>query len=356
MFLVDGRVWSGTHGIQIDKTLASKSTSSIDVYLHTLTLENRAAFRNGRRCMNASAASLRTWETGGVLRCWRPVVAVLGAVFIGSLGLMYLGKLRRAILWYAAHLVWHCLYIAWIASGTQNRWVMCSLLAAFPMLWIARVADTFWIARRTTINRPQWYQRWYFYLFALFLGWGGLNLIVQINNAYFSEVFFVPMRAMAKTILPQDRIIVSKINPDPKALKIGDIVVYRSGADAKAPLFVMRIVGLAGDHVRMEQGQLFRNDVPVDERSYCYFSGNSIDPRQDDFNDLVIPENHYFVLGDHRNLAMDSRLRGPIPFDRHYGKAEYVFWSLFKRMSDDPTDTTGQSGPLRWDRIGLPFY
>ena len=117
----------------------------------------------------------------------------------------------------------------------------------------------------------------------------------------------------------------------------------------------MRIVGLAGDHLRMEQGQLFHNEVPVDERSYCYFSGKSIDPRQDDFDDLVVPENHYFVLGDHRNLAMDSRLRGPIPFDRHYGKVEYVFWSIFKSMSDEPTDRRVQTGPLRWDRIGLPL-
>jgi len=268
---------------------------------------------------------------------------------------MYLGKLRRAILWYAAHLVWHCLYIAWIASGIPNRWVMCSLLFAFPMLWTARIADTYRVARRSQISRQQWYQRWYFYILTLLLGWIGLSLIVQINNAYFSEVFLVPMRAMATTILPQDRIIVSKFNPDPKALKIGDIVVYRATADAKASLFVMRVVGLEGDHMRMEQGQLFRNEVPVDERSYRYLSGKSSNPKQDNFDDLVIPNHHYFVLGDHRNLAIDSRLHGPIPFDRHYGKAEYVLWSLFKRMSDEPTDTRVQTGPLRWDRIGLPL-
>lgn len=286
---------------------------------------------------------------------WKPWLAVVMTLIGGSIGLMFLGRIRRGILWCCMHQFWHWMYILWIVYGRPNRLIFCGLLTLFPVLWLARVLDTYSIACKPTSAPKRWYQRWYLYLAALMVGMFAWDMFIQINHAYFSDVFLVPMRAMARTILPEDRIIVTKSPSNPVGLKHGDIVVFRAGSADNAPLFTMRVVGLPGDRLRMENRQLYRNGEAVDESAYAHFSGPSRSPKWDEFAEITVPDKTYYVLGDHRNLAMDSRLRGPVPFHLHYGSAVYVYWSVFRNMSDAPDKAQITTGPLRWDRIGLPL-
>lgn len=286
---------------------------------------------------------------------WKPWLAVVMTLIGGSLGLMFLGRIRRGILWCCMHQVWHWIYVLWIVYGRPNRLIFCGLLIFFPVLWLARVLDTYTIACKKTTAPRRWYQRWYLYLAALLAGMIVWDIFIEINHAYFSDVFLVPMRAMAKTVLPEDRIIVTKSPSNPVGVKHGEIVVFRTLSGEDLILVTMRVVGLPGDVLRMENRQLYRNGEAVDESAYAYYSGPSPSPQKDAFPEILIPEGTYYVLGDNRNLAMDSRKYGPVSFQSHYGSAVYVYWSIFESMSDAPDQPKTTTGPLRWDRIGLPL-
>jgi signal peptidase I len=279
-------------------------------------------------------------------------LAVLLSIFVGSIGLVMVGRLRRAIAWIVVHQGWHWAFASSIVFGMRDRWLFHGLLLIFPVIWFARVVDTL-RAAQTAPNMKRWYQKWYWYVIAIAINMMFWNAMLQWNRQYLIEVFRVPMRAMADTVFPEDRIIVSKWNPDPHALHRGDIVVFHANAKPDAPLFVMRVVGLPGDRLHMQDRQLYRNGTAVNESDYARYRSAAMNPKLDSFQELVVPPNSYFVLGDNRYLAWDSRRIGSIPFAQHYGKAVYVFWSLFSKMSDEPGNTLVTTGPLRWDRIGL---
>ena len=286
---------------------------------------------------------------------WKPWLAVVMTLIGGSIGLMFLGRIRRGILWCCMHQAWHWIYVLWIVYGRPNRLIFCGLLIFFPVLWLARVLDTYTIACKPISEPRRWYQRWYLYLAALLVGMIAWDMFIELNHAYFSDVFLVPMRAMAKTVLPEDRIIVTKSPSNPIGVEHGDIVVFRTGSLEKPTLVTMRVVGLPGDRLRMEDRQLYRNGKAVDESAYAYYSGPSRSMKLDSFPETTVPEETYFVLGDNRNLAKDSRIHGPVSFQLHYGSAVYVYWSIFQSMSDAPEKPQITTGPLRWDRIGLPL-
>lgn len=96
----------------------------------------------------------------------------------------------------------------------------------------------------------------------------------------------------------------------------GDIVVFHYPNDPTRD-FIKRIVGLPGETVRMENGRVFVNDEPIDEPYILDFC-NSSSCRYDEW---VVGENEYFVLGDNRNSSQDSVRFGPIDKSFVVGRA-----------------------------------
>ena len=163
------------------------------------------------------------------------------------------------------------------------------------------------------------------------------------------ESFFVPGRAMAPTILHADRIFVDKCFGSAKTLTHGDLVVFRSAPNG--PLFVMRIVGLPGDTVELLEATLRLNGEIVNE-DYASYSPSSFD--MPSMPETLVPERHFFVLGDNRNFANDSRILGPIPFESYYGRPTNVFWSRdYQATEKEPGFPTYKVGRVLWKRLGL---
>ena len=128
--------------------------------------------------------------------------------------------------------------------------------------------------------------------------------------------------SMAPTLADQDRLIVNKL-----AYRIGeprrsDIVMlfYPLNPDKS---FVKRVIAEEGDTVRIVDGKVYVNEVPLND-DYVPQEYRS----HDDWGPQVIPEGYYFVMGDHRNNSSDSRTWGFVPKRYIIGKVQLRWWPV----------------------------
>lgn len=107
--------------------------------------------------------------------------------------------------------------------------------------------------------------------------------------------------------------------------KIGDVVVFKAPPTFEDE-FIKRIIGVPGDHVKVENNKVYVNQMPIDEAYLApgtqIFAGRVTAEGQD----LIVPEGEYFVLGDNREHSLDSRNIGFIPKDKITGRAWVVYW------------------------------
>ena len=102
----------------------------------------------------------------------------------------------------------------------------------------------------------------------------------------------------------------------------GDIVVFASPTRADEDL-IKRVIGLPGDTVEILNGRVFINDFLLEEP---YIKQDWSDTR----SKILIPEGHYYVMGDNRNNSQDSRSAqvGLVPEDLVVGKAMLTYWPM----------------------------
>lgn len=88
----------------------------------------------------------------------------------------------------------------------------------------------------------------------------------------------------------------------------GDIIVFRSelkDEKGKDKLLIKRVIGVEGDVITIEDGEVYRNGQLLQE-DYVMTSGNTMEEDME-IKDLKVPEDRVFVMGDHREMSMDSR-------------------------------------------------
>ncbi len=190
--------------------------------------------------------------------------------------------------------------------------------------------------------------------------------------------YHVPTASMEPTIKVGDRLLAFKLAYNLKipftdikvaewgTPKRGDIIVFKYPGDPDID-YVKRVVGIAGDEIKIEDDILYVNGVEQarvdanspEERSYLddiedqkdikllyketldgvqhwtmqnvatarHFSRNYWPPQGS--SGYVVPENSVFCIGDNRDNSTDSRVWGQVPLDYVRGKALFVIWSLY---------------------------
>jgi signal peptidase I len=138
------------------------------------------------------------------------------------------------------------------------------------------------------------------------------------------QVARVEGQSMAPTLADQDRLIVNKLAYRLGEPRRGDIVMlYYPLKPEKS--FVKRVIGEEGDQVRIVDGRVYVNDVPLQD--------DYVPPEYRDHHDWgpqVIPDGYYFVMGDHRNNSSDSRHWGMVPKKYIIGKVQLRWWPIPK--------------------------
>lgn len=182
-------------------------------------------------------------------------------------------------------------------------------------------------------------------------------------KTFVAQSFWIPSDSMENTLVPGDRVVVSKFTPGPLALQRGDVVVFHdpgnwldlpstkrsgvSGALVSSLQFlglypsgdddlIKRVIGLPGDHVKCcnTRGQLTVNGVGLSE-PYIYPGGGT---EQKKFS-VTVPPGRVWVMGDNRGDSADSRFHddgsgrtGSVPESDIIGRAVMIVWPV-DRMS-----------------------
>jgi len=163
--------------------------------------------------------------------------------------------------------------------------------------------------------------------------WGALSwvrdlafsvLIAVILIVFIYQPVKVEGTSMMPTLTDQERIFINKFtyHLGLGSIDRGDMVVFWFPLDP-AKSYIKRVIGIPGDTVYIDAGQVYVNGRPLTE-SYV----------PEDYRDRIsweehrIPPDKYFVLGDHRSSSSDSRTWGFVRRDAIYGKAVFVYWPL----------------------------
>jgi signal peptidase I len=185
--------------------------------------------------------------------------------------------------------------------------------------------------------------------------------LVLVLRSFMIEPFQIPSQSMVPTLKVGDFILVSKWTygirlPVLRAKIIdvgsperGDVMVFFPPHEER--YFIKRVVGLPGDKIHVLNGVVFINgdkmeqtpsaEEPNSPRSVVmteklggveHMMQKRTSPTRLSQNfSAVVPEGHYFMMGDNRDNSSDSRVWGPVPEDRIVGKAfaRWMFWDKF---------------------------
>jgi len=203
-----------------------------------------------------------------------------------------------------------------------------------------------------------------------------------ILHVFVMEAFKIPSGSMEGTLQVGDFLLVNKVLygaevpfaharlPAIREPERGDVVVFKWPSDPTKN-FVKRLVGVAGDTLAMANGILVRNGERVNEE-YVKHTEPGVDPTAEDFRwqrhhlvktaeasiayhpsrnnwgPIVVPDAHYFVLGDNRDNSLDSRYWGFVPDSMVRGQPFLVYYSY----APDSSQPLSWLTRVRWKRLG----
>ena len=162
----------------------------------------------------------------------------------------------------------------------------------------------------------------------VFARWLRDILISLAVSAFFIVFLYQPVKVEGTSMMPtledQERVFINKFVYRLEAIERGDVVVFRYPRDTSKS-YIKRVIAVAGDRVKIEDGLVYVNDRQIVE---SYVPQMYEDVRS--FAEAVVPPHAYFVMGDHRNLSNDSRDFGPVDESYIYGKAVFGYWPVAK--------------------------
>lgn len=146
-------------------------------------------------------------------------------------------------------------------------------------------------------------------------------LIVVLIRTFIITPVRVNGNSMKTTLFDREILLLTKDN---RNIKRFDIIVLKFDGER----LVKRVVGLPGEHLKYVNNQLYVNDNLIED-SFSNSITSSFDIKELGYE--VIPDNHYFVLGDNRSESKDSRFFGMVDIDDIVGKTKFRLYP-FKRI------------------------
>jgi signal peptidase I len=153
-----------------------------------------------------------------------------------------------------------------------------------------------------------------------------LALVLYFVIQYAVQTVHVLGSSMVPTLQNNDLLVASKISYKLHQPQRGDIIIFKPPNDDVRD-FIKRVIAVPGDRLRIDHGVVYINGEVLHEPYLPepWTVNNTWPP---DGRDVIIPPDHYFVMGDNRNHSSDSRSFGYIDASSILGKAEVRIWPL----------------------------
>jgi signal peptidase I len=190
----------------------------------------------------------------------------------------------------------------------------------------------------------------------------GVFVVWLFVVTFLFQNFEIPSGSMIGALLIGDHVLVDKIAFAPSAswsklifhrqINRGDVVVFIKPNEPKVTL-VKRVIGVPGDRIHLRNGIVYLNGTQLNEHGMAMPTIANYQPYRDDFpsvpateasgatavwavelashlkgEDLVVPANNYFMMGDNRTISLDSRFWGFVPQENVLGYPLFVYWSF----------------------------
>jgi signal peptidase I len=203
-------------------------------------------------------------------------------------------------------------------------------------------------------------------------------IIAIIIRSFLIQPFYIPSSSMEPNLLVGDRIFVTKytygyskhslpLSPPifdgrffSNQPERGDIIVFKTPADNRTD-YIKRLIGLPGDRVQFLESNLYINNSEVlkskissNDKIFCgknnidVFTFNELLPNGKKYisvylknfpyqnsDSFIVPDDHFFFLGDNRDCSKDSRFLSSVGYvhkDNLVGKAQFIFFSSDKSI------------------------
>lgn len=218
-------------------------------------------------------------------------------------------------------------------------------------------------------------------------------VIALFIRSFVVEPYKIPSGSMKPTLLVGDYIFITKYSygysryslpfypklwsgriMDYDKPQRGDIIVFKGNADDSI-YYIKRLVGLPGDAVQMKGGVLYINGESVPKMYMGDFSDEELHKIPmfnekldnlihktidqiavgplDNTQEFMVPDDHYFFMGDNRDGSNDSRLDiGFVPYEKLVGKARIIFFSVKGSL----WDIAGLYNNIRYSRLFSDLY
>ncbi len=151
-------------------------------------------------------------------------------------------------------------------------------------------------------------------------------VLAVLIRLFIAEPRYIPSDSMEPTLLIGDRLVVEKLSYHLHPPQHGDIIVFQPPLQFQQQFgflpdkaFIKRVIGTAGDQVRVENGLVYLNDQPLTEP---YIAA----PPAYQMPTVQVPEGNLFVMGDNRNNSNDSHVWGFLPQQNVIGRAILRFF------------------------------
>jgi signal peptidase I len=193
-------------------------------------------------------------------------------------------------------------------------------------------------------------------------------ILALFGTTFLIQAFKIPSSSMEDTLLIGDHLMVDKVGYGEPGVwswllpytevQRDQIIVFRYPLDPTT-YFVKRVIGIPGDRIRLENKEVYRNGERLAQNFAVhksadynnfrdsfpdFIAGGGFPEWMEDFKkyvkngEIVVPEGHYFAMGDNRDMSSDSRYWGFVPRENIVGKPLLLYWS-FESTSDEYRET-----------------
>lgn len=195
-------------------------------------------------------------------------------------------------------------------------------------------------------------------------------ILALFGTSFVVQAFKIPSQSMERTLLVGDHLLVNKFIFGGRGawydrllpyrrLQRGDIIVFKFPYQDH-PHFVKRVIGLPGDRLKIVDQQVYVNGKALNEPYVVHDAASGYDPLNYTFppvgnqmylslvqpewaheirryiqgDELVVPEEKYFAMGDNRDHSLDSRYWGFVDRDAIMGRPFLIYWSIDANSND----------------------